>query len=112
MKMNTCTIILPIDRRRSAQLLVLLQMFSRNAVIPLKDITSVIPKSTFFALLYKLKLISQLVKERHGFDMFTFEKTLDLASRKQTKAMKLNSGIEITELDGNSFVVFEKSLPN
>ena len=108
--MNTCTIVLPIDRKRSAQLLVLLQMFGRNAVIPLKEITGIIPKSTFFALLYRLKLLGQLIRQRHGFDLFLFEKSLNLESRKQVKSMRLNANIEITELDGNSFVVFTKSV--
>ncbi len=108
--MNTCTIILPIDKRRSMQLLVLLQMFGSNAVIPVKEITKVIPKSTFFALLYKLRLMGKIVKDRFGFDLFLFEKMLDLDSRKQAKAMKLNAAIDITELEGNSFVIFSKAL--
>ncbi|MBI2581099.1 hypothetical protein HYV85_04835 [Candidatus Woesearchaeota archaeon] len=108
--MNTCTIILPIDRKRSMQLLVLLQMFGRSAVIPIKEITKAIPKSTFFALLYRLRLIGKLVSDRYGFDLFLFEKLLDLDSRKQVKAMKLNADIDITELEGNSFVVFSKAL--
>lgn len=107
--MNTCTIILPIDRKRGMQLLVLLQMFGKSAVIPLKEITGTIPKSTFFALLYRLRLLGQLIRQRHGFDLFVFEKGLDLASRKQVKSMRLNAQIEITELEGSSFVVFTKN---
>lgn len=108
--MNTCTIILPIDRKRSMQLLALLQMFGRSAVIPIKEITKAIPKSTFFALLYKLKLIGKLVSDRHGFDLFLFEKILDLESRRQVKVMKLNAGIEIADLEGSSFVLFTKKM--
>ncbi len=108
--MNTCTIILPIDQKRSAQLLILLQMFACNAVIPLKDITGTIPKSTFFALLYRLKLLGQIIRQRHGFELFLFEKSLDLESRKQAKVMKLNARIEIARLEGSSFVVFTKRL--
>ena len=108
--MNTCNIILPIDRKRSMQLLVLLQMFGRSAVIPIKEITKSIPKSTFFALLYRLRLIGKLVSERYGFDLFLFEKSLDLETRKQIKFMKLNASIEITELEGSSFVLFSKNL--
>lgn len=108
--MDTCTVILPIDRKRSAQLLKLLEMFGRSAVIPIKEISKSIPKSTFFALLYKLKLLGQLIRQRHGFDLFVFEKGLDLVSRKQVKVMKLNAQIEITELEGSSFVVLAKTL--
>lgn len=108
--MNTCTIILPIDKKRSMQLLALLQMFGRSAVIPLKEITKAIPKSTLFALLYKMRLLGQLVRQRHGFDLFVFEKGLDLESRKQVKVMKLNAQVEIAELDGLSFAVFTKSI--
>ena len=109
-KMNAVTIILPIDRKRGMQLLVLLQMFGKRALIPLKEITSTIPKSTFFALLYRLKLLGQLIRQRHGFDLFVFEKSLDLESRKQVKSMRLNAQIEIAELDGSSFVVFSRSV--
>ncbi len=109
-KMNTCTIILPIDKKRSAQLFVLLQMFSRSAVIPLSDIVKVIPHSTFYALMYKLKILARLVKDRHGFDMFVFEKTLDLSIKKETKSMKLNTAMSITDIEGNVFVEFTKSL--
>lgn len=108
--MNTVTIILPIDRKRGMQLLVLLQMFGRSAVIPVKEITKAIPKSTFFALLYRLKLIGRLVSERHGFDLFAFEKILDLESRRQVKVMKLNAQIEIAGLEGSSFVLFTKKV--
>ncbi len=108
--MNTCTVILPIDRKRGMQLLVLLQMFGRSAVIPIKEIIRAIPKSTFFALLYRLKLLGQLIRQRHGFDLFVFEKTLDLESRKQVKVMKLNTQMEIADLEGSSFVVFSKKL--
>lgn len=107
--MSTVTIILPIDRKRGAQLFALLQMFGKRAIIPIKEITAAIPKSTFFALLYRLKLLGQLVRERHGFDLFLFEKNLDLESRRQMKVMKLNAGMEITELEGSSFVVFTKN---
>ncbi len=107
--MNTCSIILPIDKKRSMQLLVLLQMFGRSAVIPVKEITKSIPKSTFFALLYRLKLLGQLIRQRYGFDLFLFEKSLDLTTRKQIKVMTLNVQIEITELEGSSFVVFSKA---
>lgn len=108
--MNTVAIILPIDRKRGMQLLVLLQMFGRSAVIPIKEITKAIPKSTFFALLYRLKLIGKLVSERYGFDLFLFEKILDLDSRRQVKVMKLNAQLEIADLEGSSFVVFSKNL--
>lgn len=108
--MDSCTIILPIDKKRSMQLLALLQMFGRSAVIPLKEITKAIPKSTFFALLYRLKLLGQLISRRHGFDLFVFEKSLDLESRKEVKIMKLNAQLEIAELDGLSFAVFSKEL--
>lgn len=108
--MDTCTIILPIDRKRGMQLLVLLQMFAKSAAISLKEITGTIPKSTFFALLYRLRLLGQLIRQRHGFDLFVFEKGLDLESRKQVKSMRLNATIEVTELDGSSFVVFSKEL--
>jgi len=117
--MNTCTIILPIDMKRGMQLLALLEMFSKNAVVPLREITKVIPKSTFHALLYKLKLLNGLVKERYGFALFVFEKLLDFSSMKDLKAdfdkvkdvkvMKLNAKIEIAEIEGNSFVVLTKA---
>ena len=118
--MNTCTIILPIDKKRSMQLLVLLEMFGKNAVIPLKEIVRTIPKSTFYALLYRLKLLDKIVMQKHGFDLFTFDRIFDFSSMKELKAdfdslktfkvMKLNAQIEITELEGNSFVVFTKEL--
>ena len=118
--MNTCTVILPIDKKRSMQLLTLLEMFSKSAVLPLREITGVIPKSTFYALLYKLKLLAQVVKEKHGFDLFLFESLLDFRSMKELKAefdslkeikvMKLNADIEVKQLDGTSFVVLTKKL--
>ena len=120
--MNTCTIILPIDRKRSAQLLVLLEMFSRSAVIPLREIEKTIPRSTFYSLLYKLKLLAQIVREKHGFDLFVFEKILDFNSMKELKAdfkslseikvMKLNAEMRIVDLEGNIFVEFAKVLDN
>ncbi|MBI2144298.1 hypothetical protein HYU17_04080 [Candidatus Woesearchaeota archaeon] len=119
-KMNTCTIILPIDRKKSWQLLTMLEMFSKAAVIPLREITSVIPKSTFFALMYRLKLLNRLVSELHGFELFSFEKLLDFGSMKELKAdfsllkdmkvMKLNASVNVRELDGSQFVVFRKEL--
>lgn len=105
--MNTCTVILPIDKKRSMQLLVLLKMFSANAVVPLKGITGVIPKSTFFALLYKLKLLARVVREENGFDLFSFEKEVDGAGR-VVKSMRLNSEMRVRELDGASFVVLAR----
>lgn len=108
--MNTVAIILPIDRKRSAQLLKLLEMFSKSAVIQLSEIVSVIPHSTFYALMYKLKILAKLVKERHGFDMFAFEKTLDLNTKKEVKMMKLNTAMSILDIEGNVFVEFTKSL--
>ena len=108
--MNTCTIILPIDRKRSAQLFVLFQMFSKSAVISLREIVNVIPHSTFYALMYKLKILARLVKDRHGFDLFVFEKTLDFDTKKEVKMMKLNTAMSITDIEGNVFVEFTKSL--
>ncbi len=118
--MNTCTVILPIDKRRSAQLLALLELFSKNAVIPLREIEKTIPRSTFYALLYKLKLLAQIVKERHGFDLFVFEKIMDFSSMKELKAdfdalkeikvMKLNANMKIINLEGNVFVEFAKNV--
>ncbi|HIG98381.1 TPA: hypothetical protein HA231_03080 [Candidatus Woesearchaeota archaeon] len=106
--MNTHTIIVPIDRKRSVQLLALLEMFSRNAVIPMKDIAAVIPKSTFFALLYKLKVIGRIVSERCSFDLFTFERTFDLEQKREVKLMKSNAKLEMAEVDGLVFAVFTK----
>ena len=118
--MNTCTIIMPIDRKRSAQLLTLLEMFGRNAVIPIRDIEKTIARSTFYSLLYKLKLLGQIVKEKHGFDLFVFEKIMDFDSMtelkaefkslKEIKVMKLNADMRIISLEGNVFVEFAKSL--
>ncbi len=103
----TTTIIIPIDKKRSLQLLALLRMFSGRAVIPLKDITAIIPKSTFFALVYKLRLLAMLVKERQGFDLFAFESSLD-GNGRVFKSMRLNAAIEVAELDGGSFVVLTR----
>ena len=121
-KMNTCTIILPMDRKRSAQLLALMEMFSKTAVIPLREIEKTIPRSTFYSLLYKLKLLAQIVREKHGFDLFVFEKLLDFNSMKELKAdfknlgeikvMKLNAEMRIVDLEGNIFVEFAKVLDN
>ena len=118
--MDTCTIIMPIDRKRSMQLLTLLEMFSKNAVIPIRDIEKTIPRSTFYSLLYKLKLLGQIVKEKHGFDLFVFEKIMDFNSMtelkadfrslKELKVMKLNAEMEIINSDGNIFVEFLKKL--
>ena len=109
-RMKTVSIIVPIDKRRSAQLFTLLQMFSRSTVIPLKDITAVIPRSTFFALLYKLKLIGKILSEKHSFELFTFEKQFDFDTGKELKMMKLNAKVEISEMEGLSFVVFTKEI--
>lgn len=104
--MTTC-IILPIDKKRSLQLLVLLGMFRGRAVIPLSDITGVIPKSTFFALMYKLRVLARLVKDKQGFDLFAFERSLD-GNGRLFKSMRLNAELEVAEVDGSSFVLMTR----
>ena len=108
--MKTITIIVPIDRSRGVKLLTLLDMFSKNAVVKLKDIWAIIPRSTFYALLYRLKLLAQVVKQRHSFDLFLFEMKFDFDNRKEYKIMRLNSSIQIVNVEGSVFVEFVKEL--
>ncbi len=108
--MSTVNVILPIDKKRSAQMLALLQMFEKRANLPMAEIIKIIPKSTFFALLYRLRLIARLIRQRHGFDMFLFEVAYDFDAKKEVKVMKLNAEMSITNLDGCAFVEFVKAL--
>ena len=59
----------------------------------MREIVKAIPKSTFYALLYRLKLLDRIVREKHGFDLFLFESLLDFGSMKKLKAELREAGL-------------------
>ena len=106
---HTCTIILPLDRRKSARLAALLEMCSHNAVLPYTEIAKTIPRSTLHEILYTLRLVEGYVDKRFGFRLFEF-KTITREDGRAAKIMLPLTKMGFDEIEGTGFVTFTREL--
>ncbi|MBI2137201.1 hypothetical protein HYU12_01635 [Candidatus Woesearchaeota archaeon] len=110
MKMaHTCTIILPLDRRKGARLATLLEMCSHNTVMPYTEIAKVMPRTTLHEILYTLRLVEDYVEGRFGFRLFEF-KTITREDGKAAKVMLPLTKMGFDEIKGTGFVTFTREL--
>ena len=106
---NNYTIILPLDRRKTKRLVMLLEMFKENARMPYKEIEKVMPRATFRQILYTLSLIGRYVQNKYGFKLFEF-KWVKRENGRQVKVMESITKMEFVDIEGTMFVTFTKQV--